>query len=142
VALPNIKLVFLTMNEDPELAVEAVKMGASSYLLKKSAVSELLQSMQAALRGKCYITPQIARGMQESFIWNPHGTSSPRVLTPHEREVIQLLARGKSTKQTAEILKITPRTVAFHKHRTMQALGLKTNAGLVQFAIRDRMVLA
>ena len=130
------------MNEDPELAVEAVKMGASSYLLKKSAVSELLQSMQAALRGKCYITPQIARGMQESFIWNPHGTSSPRVLTPHEREVIQLLARGKSTKQTAEILKITPRTVAFHKHRTMQALGLKTNAGLVQFAIRDRMVLA
>jgi DNA-binding NarL/FixJ family response regulator len=140
--LPNIKLVFLTMSEDPELAIEAVKIGASSYLLKKSAVSELLQAMQAALRGKRYITPQISRGMQESFIRNPHGTGSPRTLTPRAREVVQLLAEGKSMKQAAAVLRITPRTVAFHKYRTMQALGLKTNAELVQFAVRDRIVLA
>src|SRR6266550_4152849 len=71
--MPAVKLVFLTMNEDPELAVEGMKSGASGYVLKKSAASELLQAMQAALRGKSYITPQIARGMQESFIRNPEG---------------------------------------------------------------------
>jgi DNA-binding NarL/FixJ family response regulator len=139
--MPGVKLVFLTMNEDPELAVGAMKSGASGYLLKKSAASELLQAIQAALRGQSYVTPQIARGMQESFIRNPQGRSRNKSLTPRQREVAQLLAEGKSMKEAADILRVTPRTVAFHKYRIMQDLGLKTNADLIQFAIKSRIVV-
>jgi DNA-binding NarL/FixJ family response regulator len=139
--MPGVKLVFLTMKEDPELAVEAMKLGASGYLLKKSAASELLQAIQAALRGKSYITPQIARGMQESFIRSPQGRSHHKSITPRQKEVTQLLAEGKSMKEAADILRVTPRTVAFHKYRIMQDLGLKTNADLIQFAIKSRIVV-
>jgi len=138
--LPGVKFVFLTMNEDPELAVEAMRSGASGYVLKKSAASELLQAMQAALRGKSYVTPQIARGMRESFIRNPQGASYPRSLTPRQREVVQLLAEGKSMKEAASVLNVAPRTVAFHKYRVMQDLGFKTNADLIQFAVKSRIV--
>ena len=139
--MPGVKFIFLTMNEDPELAVEAMRCGASGYLLKKSAASELLQAMQSALRGKPYITPQIARGMQESFIRNPQGASHPRSLTARQREVVQLLAEGKSMKEVADVLKVATRTVAFHKYRIMQDLGFKTNADLIQFAVKNRIVI-
>ncbi len=139
--IPGVKLIFLTMNEDPELAVEAMRVGASGYVLKKSAGSELLQAIRAALRGKSYITPQIARGMEDSFIRNPHGRSHPKSLTPRQREVVQLLAEGKSMKEVASVLNLTPRTIAFHKYRIMQELGFKTNAELVQFAMKRQMVV-
>lgn len=139
--MPGVKLVFLTMNEDPELAREAMTAGASGYLLKKSAGSELLQAIRAALKGRTYITPQIARGMQESFIHDPRGRKHPKSLTPRQREVVQLLAEGKSMKQTAEVLRIAARTVAFHKYQIMHELGLKTNADLVQFAIQNQIVV-
>jgi DNA-binding NarL/FixJ family response regulator len=140
--MPGVKFVFLTMNEDPELAVEAMKSGASGYVLKKSAASELIQAMEFALRGKSYITPQIARGMQESFIRNPQGAGHARSLTARQREVVQLLAEGKSMKEVASILKVAPRTVAFHKYRIMQDLGFKTNADLIQFAVKNRIVVS
>jgi DNA-binding NarL/FixJ family response regulator len=139
--MPGVKLVFLTMNEDPELAVEAMKSGASGYVLKKSAASELLQAMQAALRGKSYITPQISRGMEESFIRNPQGRSHTKSLTARQREVVQLLAEGKSMKEAATVLNVAPRTVAFHKYRVMQDLGFKTSADLIQYAIKSRIVV-
>jgi len=137
--MPGIKLIFLTMNEDPELAVEAMKAGASGYVLKNGAASELLEAMGNALRGKSYITPQIARRMQDSFIRNPNGSSRPKSITSRQRQVVQLLAEGKSMKEAADILKVTPRTVAFHKYQLMQHLGLKTNAEVVQFAIKNRI---
>ena len=140
--MPGVKFVFLTMNEDPELAVEAMKSGASGYVLKKSAASELIQAMEFALRGKSYVTPQIARGMQESFIRNPLGANHAKTLTSRQREVVQLLAEGKSMKEAANVLKVTPRTVAFHKYRIMQDLGFKTNADLIQFAVKNRIVVA
>lgn len=136
-----VKFVFLTMNEDPELAVEAMRYGASGYVLKKSAASELLQAMQLAIRGKSYVTPQIARGIEECFIRNPQGTSHPRSLTPRQREVVQLLAEGRSMKEAADVLNIATRTVAFHKYRIMQDLGFKTNADLIQFAVKNRIVV-
>jgi DNA-binding NarL/FixJ family response regulator len=139
--MPGVKFIFLTMNEDPELGVEAMRCGASGYVLKKSAASELLQAMQSALRGRPYITPQIARGMQESFIRNPQGTSHPKSLTARQREVVQLLAEGKSMKEVADVLKVATRTVAFHKYRVMQDLGFKTNADLIQFAVKNRIVV-
>ena len=140
--MPGVKFVFLTMNEDPELAVEAMKSGASGYVLKKSAASELIQAMEFALRGKSYITPQIARGMQESFIRNPQGAGHARSLTARQREVVQLLAEGKSMKEVASVLKVTPRTVAFHKYRIMVVLNVKSNAALVQYAIRHHLIAA
>ena len=139
--MPGVKLIFLTMNEDPELAVEAMKSGASGYVLKKSAASELLQAIQSALRGKPYVTQQIARGMQEAFIRHPQGRSHQESLTPRQKEIVQLLAEGRTMKEAADILRIAPRTVAFHKYRIMQDLGLRTNAELIHFAIRSRIVV-
>src|SRR5882762_1560262 len=98
--LPNVKLIFLTMNEDPDLAVEAMKSGASGYLLKTSAGSELFSAIREVLKGKSYLTPQIARGMQESFIRDPQGAKCQKLqdLALPWREVLQLLAEGKPMK--------------------------------------------
>ena len=139
--LPGVKLVFLTMSEDPELAREAMKMGASGYVLKKCAGSELIDALKAAMRGRTYVTRQIARGMEECFIRNPEGIHQSKSLTPRQREVVQLLAEGKSMKEAAYLLSVAPRTVAFHKYRVMQDLGLKTSADLVQYAIKSRIVV-
>ena len=139
--MPSVKLIFLTMNEDPDLAVEAMRSGASGYLLKSSAAEELLRAIQMALRGKPYITPLIARGMQKSFIKNPGAKGQAKVLTPRQREVVQLLAEGKSMKEVASLLKVTPRTVAFHKYHIMEELNLATTAELIQFAIKTRILV-
>ena len=137
---PATKLIFLTMNEDPDLAVEAIRIGASGYLLKKSAVSELFKAIQAALRGKSYVTPQIAKGMEDSFIKDPEGKKHYS-LTARQREVVQLLAEGKSMKEAADILNVATRTIAFHKYRIMEDLRLKTTAELIQFAMKNHIVV-
>jgi DNA-binding NarL/FixJ family response regulator len=139
--VPGVKLIFLTMNEDPDLAVEAIRMGASGYLLKKSAASELFKAIQTALRGKSYITPQIARGMETSFIRDPEGNKHLQTLTPRQRQVVQLLAEGKSMKEAADVLKVATRTIAFHKYRIMEDLKLKTTADLIQFAMKNHIVV-
>jgi DNA-binding NarL/FixJ family response regulator len=139
--MPGVKIIFLTMNEDPDLAMEAMRCGASGYLLKSSAVSEVIRAIQQALEGKSYVTPRIVPGMQESFIRNPQGTRHDKSLTRRQREVTHLLAEGKSMKEAADILRVAPRTVAFHKYRIMQNLGLKTNADLIHFAIKSRIFL-
>ena len=140
--MPGVKLIFLTMNEDPDLAVEAMRHGASGYLLKTSASSELFHAIQVALKGKSYVTPQIARGMQEAFIWDPQGRNPEKQLTPRQREVIQLLAEGKSMKEAADILKVTPRTIAFHKYCMMKELGIKTNAELIRVGVKKLFLVA
>jgi len=139
--MPTAKVIFLTMNEDPDLAVEAMRCGASGYLLKSSAASELTHAIQRALKGQTYVTPQIARGMQKSFIKNPQATMHAKNLTPRQREVVQLLAEGRSMKEVASVLNVTPRTVAFHKYRVMEELNLKTSADLIQFAIKSRILV-
>jgi DNA-binding NarL/FixJ family response regulator len=137
--MPNVKLIFLTMNDDPDLAVEAMRCGASGYLLKSSAAEELLKAIQSALKCKRYVTPLIAKGMQNSFIENPEAIGQGKTLTPRQREVVQLLAEGKSMKQAADILNIKERTVAFHKYRVMRRFNLGTSAELVQFAIKSHI---
>jgi len=116
--MPAVKLICLTMNEDSEVGAEAMRAGASGYLLKKSAASELFHAIQEVLRGRSYITPEIARGMQETFIRDPRHGSRRTVLTSRQREVTQLLAEGKSLKEAANVLNVTPRTVAFHKYQS------------------------
>jgi len=139
--MPTLKLIFLTMNEDPELAMEAMRSGASGYLLKSSAASELIRAIEMALKGKTYVTPKIARGMQKAFINNPGSKPRDRTLTPRQREVVLLLAEGNSMKEIASVLHVTPRTVAFHKYRVMEELNLKTTAELIQYAIKSRILV-
>jgi DNA-binding NarL/FixJ family response regulator len=140
--LPAVRLIFLTMQEDPELAVQAMRAGASGYLLKTSASSELLHAIQEALKGKTYVTPRISQGMEKSFIRDPRGRQKPKSLTPRQCEVVQLLAEGKSMKEIADVLHVTPRTVAFHKYKTMEELALHSTAELIQFAIKNHIVVA
>jgi DNA-binding NarL/FixJ family response regulator len=139
--MPTVKLIFLTMNEDPDLAVEAMRCGACGYLLKSSAADELLRAIQLALKGKTYVTSQIARGMQKSFIKNPRVKGQAKTLTPRQREVVQLLAEGRSMKEVASVLNVTPRTVAFHKYRVMEELNIGTTAELIQFAIKSKILV-
>jgi DNA-binding NarL/FixJ family response regulator len=135
----NVRLVFVTMNEDPDLAAEAFRAGGSAYLLKRSAGSELLTAIREAMKHRSYVTPLVTEGMLGSLM---HATSDApsRQLTPRQREVLQLLAEGKSMKEVASILNVTARTVAFHKYRMMEQLSIKTNAELIQYAIRNHFV--
>jgi len=134
--MPDVKLIFLTVNEDPDFVSEAFRVGASGYLLKSSAASELFQAIQDVCRGRAYVTPLVAQGMVDSFIEGPKRRKASDKLTPRQREVLQLLAEGHSMKEAAAILNGTPRTVAFHKYRMMEELRLKTNAELIRFAIK------
>lgn len=135
----GIKLVFVTMNEDPDLAAEAFRVGGSAYLLKRSAGSELLTAIREAMKHRSYVTPLVTEGMLGSLMHST--TESPsRQLTSRQREVLQLLAEGKSMKEVASILNVTARTVAFHKYRMMDQLKIKTNAELIQYAIRHHLV--
>jgi DNA-binding NarL/FixJ family response regulator len=133
----SVKLIYLTMNPDPDLAGEALRLGASGYVLKSSAAQELKQAIHEALRGRSYITPLITRDVVGSLIQQ----RTPRnELTTRQREVLQLLAEGKSMKEVAAILDLTPRTVAFHKYRMMEQLQLKSSAELVRFAVQQGVV--
>ena len=123
-----------------ELAAEAFRSGASAYLLKTSAASELLHAIREVLRGRSYITPLMTQDMVGSFIQNFKHRPPPHELTLRQREVLQLLAEGRSMKEIAYTLKITARTVAFHKYTMMEQLQIKSSAELIQFAIRHSIV--
>jgi DNA-binding NarL/FixJ family response regulator len=140
--IPGIKLIYLTMNEDTDLAIEAMRAGASGYLLKICPASELFFAIQSAVKGKSYVTPQIARGMEEAFIRDPEAKKSRVTVTPRQREVLQLLAEGKSMKQAADVLHVSARTIAFHKYQMMDDLGLKSTASLIQYAMKNHLVAA
>ena len=135
---PDIKVIYLTQNREPRYAVEAFRRKASGYLLKDSAASELTTAIREALLGRTYVSPLIAQGMLD-LASGSQGNDS-RELSPREREVLQLLAEGKSMKEVAAVLEISPRTVEFHKYRMMELLGVRTNAELVQYAIRHGLI--
>ena len=139
--MPEVKLIFLTVNEDPNLAAEAFRIGASAYLLKSCAASELFQAIQHARQGRSYVTPLIAGGMVES-LQAPTRRQASSQLTPRQREVLQLLVEGHSMKEVGALLFVAPRTVAFHKYRMMDKLGLTSNAELLQFAIHNNILSA
>ena len=138
--LPEIKLIFLTVNEDPDMVTEAFRIGANGYLLKDSAASELFQAIDAVMNSKNYVTPKITQGMISSFIKNPGGQKIHGDLTIRQREVLQLLAEGHTMKEVAARLFITPRTVAFHKYQIMEQLDIKTNSELIQYAVQHGLI--
>jgi DNA-binding NarL/FixJ family response regulator len=141
--LPNVKVVFLTMNPDADVAAEAFRRGASGYLLKTCAAAEMVTAVREVLRGKSYLS----RTLPKDTIGYLRRQGKERVeegerLTERQREVLQLLAEGKVMKEVGSILGMTARTVAFHKYRIMSVLGVGTNAELVRYAVRHHMVAA
>jgi DNA-binding NarL/FixJ family response regulator len=138
--MPKVKLIFMTMNEDPDLVGEAFRAGASGFLLKQAAAFELTEAIDKVLKGGSYVTPSAAEGQANISLREPKARDHVAEPTPRQREVIQLLAEGRSMKEVASVLQITKRTVAAHKYAVMDLLQLKTNADLMQYAIRHRII--
>ncbi|MHC4557123.1 MAG: response regulator [Planctomycetota bacterium] len=135
------KVVFLTMHKDAMYAKEALGAGALGFVLKHSATSELMTAIKEALKGNTYISPAIAQELMQLYKGETDAKDSAfSVLTLRQREVMQLLAEGKSAKEIAKILGISTRTVEFHKYNMMEQLGIKTSAELVHFAIKHGIV--
>ena len=138
-SLPGTKLVFVTMHEDADVAAEAFRSGASGYLLKRSAPSELMTAIREVAQGRSYVTPLVTEGLVELLMKVDERKNSPE-LTSRQREILQLLAEGRSMKEVAAELNITPRTVAFHKYRMMEQLKITSSAELVQYAVKHHIV--
>ncbi len=138
---PNVRVVFLTVHADITYVAEAFRAGASGYVLKQSAAEELRSAIRAVHEGRTYVTPLIARDLLDDLLEADQAAESHAVvLTPREREVLQLLAEGRSVKEIAAVLDISPRTVEFHKYNVMEKLGLRTTAELTQYAIKHGIV--
>jgi len=139
-ANPKIKLIYLTMNNNVEYAREALQAGASAFILKNSKSSELLRAIRDALKGVSYMAPEIRQAMNEIFVRDPKAVDRPQHLTDRQREVLQMLAEGRSLREIAALLKISYRTVRFHKVRIMEELGISKNAELVKYAMKHGMI--
>ena len=137
----QIKVIFLTMHPDVSYAKRAFEAGASGYVLKHSASTELITAIEEALKGRTYVTPMIAGELMQFYKKETYIKDDiTKKLTPRQREVLQLLAEGHSAKEIASILNISTRTVEFHKYRMMEELNINTTAELVQYAIKQGIV--
>jgi DNA-binding NarL/FixJ family response regulator len=137
----RVRVVFLTMHEDVTYARRALDAGASGYVLKHSAPAELIAAIRAALDGKTYVSPALAGEVLRAMKHDPDQPPDPVAsLTPRQREILQLLAKGRSAKEIGGALAISARTVEFHKYQMMERLGLHTGAELVHFAIKHGIV--
>jgi len=140
-ALPQTKIIFLTMHADPAYVTEAFRAGASGYLLKRSAASELVNAVHEVLRGRVYLTPLVARDMLRSVLGTaPGAAAGPTPLSSRQREILQLVAEGHTTKEIAGLLNVSVKTVEYHKARLMQRLALRTTAELTRYAIQHGLV--
>ena len=138
--LPATKLIYLTMNTDAAVAAEAFRRGASGYICKSAAATELITAIREVLAGKSYLSPLITKDTVNFLLSHTQSLDEQTQLTKRQREVLQLLAEGLSMKEVAFTLNVKPGTVAFHKYRIMASLGLKTNAELLQYAIKHHML--
>jgi len=141
--LPSAKLIFLTMHSDPDYVAEAFRAGASGYLLKRAAASELLTAIREVMKGNHYMSPLVTRNATEALIASskPGSKSSDR-LTPRQREVLQLVAEGRSRKEIGAILNISVKTVEYHKAALMRLLHLRTVADFTRYAIEHGIIVA
>ncbi len=138
--IPSVKLVFLTMNLEPEVAAEAFRRGASGYVVKNSSAEELVAAIRRVLKGESYLSPTITKDTVRFLLKSGKTYDEEKPITSRQREVLQLLAEGLSMKEIASVLNLKPGTVAFHKYRIMETLGLKTNAELLQYAIKRHII--
>ncbi len=138
--MPAAKLIYLTMNQDQDMVAEAFRLGANGYLLKQSAASELVDAIRQVVRGGSYVTSLMTEDVVGSLTNHFKKLKSTNYLTLRQKEVLQLLAEGRSMKEAAFILNVSPRTVAFHKYTMMDHLHIKTSAELVQYAMSSQLV--
>ncbi|MEX2493183.1 MAG: response regulator transcription factor [Nitrospirales bacterium] len=139
--LPTCKIIFLTMHADPIYAKEAFQIGASGFLLKRSAVTELILAIQAVLKDQFYVTPVIAKEVLLPLCGGPEQVPvNTHPLTLRQREVLQLVAEGKAVKDIASILNVSSKTVEFHKTKIMRELNLHSTVELTKYAVTHGMV--
>lgn len=136
----SVKLIYLTMSFGPDVAAEAFRRGASGYVLKQCSAEELLIAIRRVVRGESYLSPLITRDTVEFLLRSGATYQEEKRISGRQSEVLQLLAEGKSMKEVAYILHLKPGTVAFHKYRIMDILGIKTSAALIEYAIRHHMI--
>jgi DNA-binding NarL/FixJ family response regulator len=137
---PKAKIIYVTINRDPEVIAESLRRGADGYVLKTSAASELVSAIRTALRGDCYISAAIELSAEPKHCAGR--SMAPSKLTDRQLDVLQLLAEGRSMKEVGDVLKLTTRTVAFHKYRLMDGLGLNNDAEIIQYALRNHILAA
>jgi DNA-binding NarL/FixJ family response regulator len=138
-AMPRVKIIVVTVNDDVKTAVKALNGWASGYVLKRSMGTELAKAVREVVRGGRYVTPALGEELGETWA-QVLGYKPERVLTERQKQVLELLADGCTMKEAAAILKVTARTVAFHKYRIMREFGVKTNTQLMRFAMKERVV--
>ena len=138
--LPATKLVYLTVNMSPEVAAEAFRRGASGYVVKTSAAAELITAIRRALKSESYLSSIITKETVSFLLRSRQSYVAEKQITRRQSEILQLLAEGRSMKEIAGVLNVKPGTVAFHKYRIMEILGLKTNAELIQYAIKHHLI--
>jgi two-component system response regulator NreC len=137
---PGVKILVLSAHSDPRVAIEMFKAGASGYASKRSKFSEIIQAIREVMEGKIYISPQIAGAVVSDYMQRLPFTSSPfELLASRQREILQMLAEGKTTKKIATDLHISPKTVDWQIHEIKHKLNLDTLAGLVKYAIRENL---
>ncbi len=135
------KIVFLTMHADPTFATEAFRAGASGYVLKSSSGVEIVTAIQEAIRGRTHISAVVAGGVLGGLMESRTDQKKQAAeLTPRQKEILQLIAEGKSPKEIAVVLSVSPRTVEFHKYRIMEATGVRTIAELTRYAVNHGIV--
>lgn len=141
--LPTVKLVYLTMNPDADVAAEAFALGASGYLLKTCAPAEMVLAVRMVLRGETYLSKALSRDAIDCLRWQHKKlVNKENRLTDRQRQVLQLLAEGKGMKEVGDMLDMTIRTVKYHKYHIMDVLGAGSSADLVKYAVRNHMVAA
>lgn len=138
--LPSVKLVFLTMKDDPNLAAAALNLGSVGFVLKHSAASELLTAIAEVMRGHAYVTPKLKP--DDWTVRKTRAQQFSRTLSPRQREVLQLLAEGRPMKEVAYLLKVSEKTIMFHKYHIMESFNIKSNAELVLFALKNGLISA
>lgn len=140
---PNVKVVILSMHANEEYVLQALKAGASGYMLKDAATQELELAIGAVLRGETYLSPPISKQVVENYMQRLSGVEHPLdALTSRQREILQLIAEGRSTKDIAQRLHVNVKTVETHRAQLMERLGIHDIAGLVRYAIRVGLISA
>jgi DNA-binding NarL/FixJ family response regulator len=136
--LPNIKFVFLTMQDDPNLAAAALELGSIGFVLKHAAGTELLKAIDHVLHRKSYLSPKLRA--DDWVATKARARQFSKEMTPRQREIVQMFAEGQPMKQIAGLLNLSEKTVEFHKHHIMVAFNLRSNADLVLFALKKRLI--
>jgi DNA-binding NarL/FixJ family response regulator len=137
---PHAKVIILTMHRETQLAVDAFRAGASGYLLKVSPAEELVTAIHQVAQGRAYVTTLLSKDLITLLLEAGNSPATDRPLTARQREVLQLIAEGKTMKEVASFLNISPRTAESHKYEIMQVLGVRTTAELIQYAVRLKLV--